>query len=207
MHCSRHLASRPAMGAPHVPVSPAHRGPTARPHHVSRHSIISQVLVVNPTTGEEVDLSEACLPKPNLSIEVDGMKIAVRANKHYVEGTTDKPTLLFVHGLAYNSYCFRYLMDDLEKDDWAAVSFDWPGHGSSEKPSPAEFPYTEEAYYAVFEKIVEKLNLKKPFFMVCQGYILSQIGLLYPVRNPDDVERIMLHSVPLDTNAKLREEF
>ena len=200
------------MGATPLPVCPSAQFAATRPAHIPipaqvRRLTVTQVVKVNPTTGEEFEASDASEATPNMNIEVDGMSIAVRANKPYLEGT-DKPTILMVHGLAYTSYCFRYLLDDLEqKLDWPAVAFDWPGHGSSDKPSPSRFPYTEEAYYKVFEKVVEKLVKKKPFFMVVQGYILSQIGLLYPVRNPDDVDRMVFHSVPLDPEAKLRPEF
>jgi alpha-beta hydrolase superfamily lysophospholipase len=62
----------------------------------------------------------------------------------------------------------------LEESGFQAYAPDWPGHGSSSKPSSSSFDYSQEAYINALDAFVEAVGIKKPFAVVVQVRSCSQ---------------------------------
>ncbi|MDM8164850.1 alpha/beta hydrolase [Roseovarius sp.] len=86
----------------------------------------------------------------------DGVRLAT-----YAEGPEGAPALLFIHGWAQQSVCWRPVMDRL-KDRFRVVAMDLRGHGASDKPE-GEGPYTDTALWADdVTAVIEGYGLEKP---------------------------------------------
>lgn len=70
------------------------------------------------------------------TVEAGGLKWAFRQSKADDERKSGKPTVLLLHGIGSNSYCYRNLMRLLSDAGHDCYAPDWPGHGSSEKVKP-----------------------------------------------------------------------
>ena len=86
----------------------------------------------------------------------DGTRLAT-----WAEGPEGAPAVLFIHGWAQQSVCWRPVMDRL-KDRFRVVAMDLRGHGASDKPE-GEAPYTDTSLWADdVTAVIEGYGLEKP---------------------------------------------
>lgn len=109
--------------------------------------------------------------------------------------------VLLLHGLPSHSYTWRQLLPILDDYSLRAIAPDWPGSGSSQKPSQREFAYTSEAYLKAFADLIQALKLEKVSLIV-QGF-LGSVGLQYAIRFPKTIDRLIILNTPLTTTVKL----
>ncbi|XP_058115605.1 uncharacterized protein LOC131258353 isoform X3 [Magnolia sinica] len=75
---------------------------------------------------------------------------------------------------------------------------DWIGFGFSDKPQPGYgFNYTEKEFHEEFDKLLEVLSIKSPFFLVAQGYLVGSYGLTWALKNPNRVSKLVILNSPL----------
>ncbi|MGB7443610.1 MAG: alpha/beta fold hydrolase [Coleofasciculaceae cyanobacterium] len=114
---------------------------------------------------------------------------------------SDQLPILLLHGLPSQSLCWEALMPDLGGQGFKAIAPDWIGSGSSAKPDKRDFAYTPDAFIAALADLLKHLEIEQ-FHLVVQGFLAS-VGLQYALRNPDQVERLVILNTPLSPAAKL----
>jgi haloalkane dehalogenase len=114
---------------------------------------------------------------------------------------SDKPPVILLHGLPSHSYTWREVMPFLAEKKLLAIAPDWLGFGASAKPSRRDFPYTPDAYTAVFSDFLDALGIER-LSLVVQGF-LGSAGIQYALRHPERVERLIVLNTPLSTAVKL----
>jgi pimeloyl-ACP methyl ester carboxylesterase len=97
------------------------------------------------------------------------------------------PPLLLVHGFLVNHKEWLPVLP------WLAARFrcilpDLPGFGRSEKPSPAEFPYTREAFAEILAATLEHFELSSAHVV---GHSLGgAVAMTFAADYPERVERL-----------------
>uniref|UniRef100_A0A7I4BA16 AB hydrolase-1 domain-containing protein n=1 Tax=Physcomitrium patens TaxID=3218 RepID=A0A7I4BA16_PHYPA len=113
-------------------------------------------------------------------------------------------TVVFLHGAPTQSYSYRVVLEQMAKEGYHCYAPDWIGFGFSEKPQPEyEFSYTEEAYHEEFDKLLAKLDISSPFYLVTQGFITGSYGLTWALKNPTRVKKVVAMNTPLTPSAPL----
>lgn len=114
---------------------------------------------------------------------------------------SDRPPILFLHGLPAHGYTWQKLMFFLADDNIPSIAPDWLGCGFSDKPSQRDFNYTPEAFIAELDRLITALKLDK-FYLAVQGF-LGSVGIQYALQNPDRLEGLIILNAPIAGNAKL----
>lgn len=105
---------------------------------------------------------------------------------HWVEAG-EGPPLVLVHGLLVSHLEWLDVMPALS-ERFRCIALDLPGHGSSAKPSEAQFPYTREAYAGVVYELIRHLGLDKAH--VCGHSLGGAISLTFAADHPERVDRL-----------------
>lgn len=98
-------------------------------------------------------------------------------------GSTDKPTLLLLHGFPSSSAMFRELMPELA-DRYHLIAPDFPSFGQTESPDREHFTYSFDHLARIIEKFTETIGLDK-FAMYVFDYgapIGYRIAMWHPER-------------------------
>ena len=114
---------------------------------------------------------------------------------------SDRPPILFLHGLPAHSYTWQKTMSFLADEGIPSIAPDWLGCGFSDKPSQRDFAYTPEAFLQELTELVKALKLEK-FYLAVQGF-LGSVGIQYALLNPDRLEGLIILNAPIAGNAKL----
>ncbi|AAD55611.1 Contains PF/00561 alpha/beta hydrolase fold [Arabidopsis thaliana] len=110
-------------------------------------------------------------------------------------------TIVFVHGAPTQSFSYRTVMSELSDAGFHCFAPDWIGFGFSDKPQPGYgFNYTEKEYHEAFDKLLEVLEVKSPFFLVVQVRMCSY-GLTWALKNPSKVEKLAILNSPLTVSS------
>ncbi len=130
-----------------------------------------------------IEFEDLAYPWPNLSAEVEGLKL------HYVElNPKGARTLLFVHGLGSNLKFWTQQLDHFAKQGFRVVALDLPGYGKSVKP--ATFPYTMESMAQVVRGFIANKGLGKP---VLVGHSMGgHTALTFAIQWPGELEALIL---------------
>ncbi len=112
-----------------------------------------------------------------------------------------KGPVVLLHGLVSQSYSWRGVMVSLAEAGFRAIAPDWIGHGYSSKPDKREFSYTSEAFLGALDSWLNTLEIER-FSLVVQGF-LGSVGLLYAMRHPEKIERLIILNTPLTAEAKV----
>ncbi|KAG7600337.1 Alpha/Beta hydrolase fold [Arabidopsis suecica] len=111
-------------------------------------------------------------------------------------------TIVFVHGAPTQSFSYRTVMSEMSDAGFHCFAPDWIGFGFSNKPQPGYgFNYTEKEYHEAFDKLLEVLEVKSPFFLVVQGFLVGSYGLTWALKNPSKVEKIAILNSPLTVSS------
>lgn len=106
---------------------------------------------------------------------------------------SDKPVIVFLHGLASSSANWDPLIP-LLKDNYRCISIDLVGFGDS--PKPQWYEYTMEEHIRDIHKTIRGLHLKTTFTLV--GHSLGSLLATRYARNHEDrVNRLVLLSPPV----------
>lgn len=132
-------------------------------------------------------------------LEVGDLKWFYRQNK--ATGEDNKPPVILLHGMPSQSYSWTGVMAKLEERNFKAIAPDWLGFGFSEQPPAYSFKYTPDAYIKALGDFLNSLEIKR-FSLVVQGF-LGSVGIQYALRNPEQIERLIIVNAPLSPNAKL----
>jgi pimeloyl-ACP methyl ester carboxylesterase len=116
-------------------------------------------------------------------------------------GSNHLGTVLLLHGLPSQSYCWGEIMEDLAGKGFRAIAPDWIGSGKSCKPHRRDFAYTTTAFISALGEFLAALEISQ-FSLVVQGF-LGSVGLQYALQFPEQVQRLAILNTPLTTIAKL----
>ncbi|KAJ9605148.1 hypothetical protein H2200_010538 [Cladophialophora chaetospira] len=101
-----------------------------------------------------------------------------------VEGNSDGPTILFIHGLGGTTNAYQPIVPDLQ--DYNIVRFDWGGHGRSSTPKTTSI----ESYVADAEAVLNELKLSNVYVV---GHSLGGlVALHFAAKLSDKVKALVL---------------
>lgn len=109
---------------------------------------------------------------------------------HYVESGAGDPVLM-LHGLPANLYVWRNIIPNIDNDK-KVIALDFLGFGKSS--FPADSITSVEVQYKMFTDFVAAKKLKNITLYVQD--IGSIVGMLYAVREPQNVKGIVLFEAP-----------
>lgn len=148
---------------------------------------------IDPITGSILGFSDAIEKK---EVTINGLKWSYLEH----EGDKDnKPTIVLIHGVLSYSYSYRQVIELLANQGYPVIAPDWPGHGTSEVPSPSAWNFTEQEYVQGLSDFIQKTVPNQPFVLVTQGFILGQFGLLYALENSANISKLVILNTPLKT--------
>jgi pimeloyl-ACP methyl ester carboxylesterase len=113
----------------------------------------------------------------------------------------NRSPVVLLHGLVSQSYSWREIMPKLAEQGLRAIAPDWIGHGFSDFPEKRDFAYTADAFVEALSQFLAALQIER-CHLVAQGF-LGVYGVLYALRHPDQVERLVMVNVPVTPEAKL----
>ena len=120
------------------------------------------------------------------TVSVDGLDIFYRE-----AGSTDKPSLLLLHGFPSSSHMFRNLIPALA-DEFHLIAPDYPGYGYSSAPDPADFNYTFDRLSEVIEAFLVKLGIST-FALYIQDFG-APVGLRIAARHPEWISALIVQN-------------
>lgn len=103
----------------------------------------------------------------------------------------DGPTLLLVHGYLASHVSWQETLSAFGSA-FRLIVPDLPGFGESEKPPPARYPYTLDAFAESLVDLIAALDLGR--VSVCGHGLGGAVGLTMAADHPDVVERLVLVS-------------
>lgn len=120
------------------------------------------------------------------TVEINGLNIFYRE-----AGSTDKPTILLLHGFPTSSHMYRELIPALAQE-YHVIAPDYPGFGQSSAPDAASFDYTFDRLAAVMETFLEKIGCTR-FALYMQDYG-APIGFRIITRHPEWVTALLIQN-------------
>ena len=75
-------------------------------------------------------------------------------------GSTEKPTILLLHGFPSSSHMFRELIPELA-DDFHLIALEFPAFGQTESPSREKFTYSLDHLAHIVDKFTEAIGLTR----------------------------------------------
>ncbi|KAH7564999.1 hypothetical protein JRO89_XS09G0102100 [Xanthoceras sorbifolium] len=113
-------------------------------------------------------------------------------------------TIVFLHGAPAQSYSYRNVMSQMSDAGFHCFAPDWIGFGFSDKPQPGYgFDYTEKEFHEEFDKLLDVLGVKSPFFLVVQGFLVGSYGLTWALKNPSKVSKLSILNSPLTVSSPI----
>ncbi|WZY93261.1 hypothetical protein YC2023_065590 [Brassica napus] len=106
-------------------------------------------------------------------------------------------TVVFLHGAPTQSFSYRTVMSEMSEFGFHCYAPDWIGFGFSDKPQPGY----EKEYHEAFDKLLDTLEIKSPFFLVVQGFLVGSYGLTWALKNPSKIEKIAILNTPLTVSS------
>jgi pimeloyl-ACP methyl ester carboxylesterase len=126
--------------------------------------------------------------------------IKINNKKIYYNIQGNGPYLILLHDGFYNTTSWDSVRDKLSKY-FTVIDYDRFGYGKSDKFSEKIQNDIINLYVEELEAIVNKLKLKK--FYLCGHCLGGAIALIYAVRNPDKVLKIIAESVGYFSDKKI----
>lgn len=117
------------------------------------------------------------------------------------KGPSDRPPIVFLHGLIAPSYSWREVMPGMTELGFRCIAPDWIGTGNSQIPDRLDFPYTPDALSKALGQFLDTMQLDQ-FSLVVQGYS-GAYGLKYALANPDRIDRLAILNTPIAGQDKM----
>ncbi|XP_042373989.1 cis-3-alkyl-4-alkyloxetan-2-one decarboxylase-like isoform X2 [Zingiber officinale] len=107
--------------------------------------------------------------------------------------------------LTSNLENFDGLLEKLMADaGYHCFAPDWIGFGFSDKPQPGYgFSYTENEFHKVLDELLGTLNIRSPFFLVVQGFLVGSYGLTWALNNSSKISKLVILNSPLTNSSPL----
>uniref|UniRef100_A0A2P2LNK4 Hydrolase n=2 Tax=Rhizophora mucronata TaxID=61149 RepID=A0A2P2LNK4_RHIMU len=113
-------------------------------------------------------------------------------------------TVVFLHGAPTQSYSYRVVMSQMSDAGFHCFAPDWIGFGFSDKPQPGYgFDYTEKEFHEELDKLLDVLDVKSPFFLVTQGFIVGSYGLTWALKNASKISKLAILNSPLTVSSPI----
>ena len=156
--------------------------------------------MIDEMTGEL--LPDAMVAKETtIPLSVNGTTYSTFYRSIEAEGDEKKGTFLCLHSALTSSYLYKNLLPSLAKEGYNAIAPDFLGHGESEKPSKAAgggtFDYSPSSFVSFLDAFVSSQNISGPLFVMTQGYVLGQYGLLYALEKSEQIDKLVVLNTPL----------
>ena len=135
------------------------------------------------------------------TIQVNKYKWFYREADLSEETSTDKPTIVFLHGIPSQSYCWGEMLSAVGGKGFNAIAPDWLGMGFSDHPDKRDFKYTPDAFIEALGDFLKELNIEE-CFLVVQGF-LGSVGIQYALRNSEQIKGLILLNTPVSSKVKL----
>ncbi|XP_059456827.1 uncharacterized protein LOC132186783 [Corylus avellana] len=117
---------------------------------------------------------------------------------------TRRGTIVFLHGAPTQSYSYRVVMSQMSDVGFHCIAPDWIGFGFSDKPQPGYgFDYTEKEFHEAFDRLLDVLSVKSPFFLVVQGFLVGSYGLTWALKNTSKISKLAILNSPLTVSAPI----
>ncbi|KAM4111517.1 hypothetical protein ACJW30_05G072700 [Castanea mollissima] len=117
---------------------------------------------------------------------------------------SQRGTIVFLHGAPTQSYSYRVVMSEMSDYGFHSFAPDWIGFGFSDKPQPGYgFDYTEKEFHEEFDKLLDVLGVKSPFFLVVQGFLVGSFGLTWALKNPSKILKLAILNSPLTVSSPI----
>jgi pimeloyl-ACP methyl ester carboxylesterase len=113
----------------------------------------------------------------------------------------NRSPVILLHGFIAQSYSWRNIQPVLAAQGFRSLAIDWLGCANSEVPDRLDFPYSPTALQQAFSELITALKLEK-FSLVLQGFP-SVIALQYALKNPDQIDRLVILNTPISAQSKL----
>ena len=120
---------------------------------------------------------------------------------HYVESGKGDPVLL-LHGLPSSSYLWRNIIPNLDYNK-KVIALDFLGFGKSSFPKDRDVSI--EVQYKMLTDFIEAKNLKNITLFVQD--IGAIVGMLYAIREPENIKAISLFESPFMPAAEFYDQF
>ncbi|KAG8483411.1 hypothetical protein CXB51_022237 [Gossypium anomalum] len=128
----------------------------------------------------------------------------LRCNVGWFVGSPEsrRGTVVFLHGAPTQSYSYRVVMSQMSDAGFHCFAPDWIGFGFSDKPQPGYgFDYTEKEFHEALDKLLDVLEVKSPFFLVVQGFVVGSYGLTWALKNPSKISKLAILNTPLTVSS------
>ncbi|KAL9460222.1 hypothetical protein AB3S75_003429 [Citrus x aurantiifolia] len=114
-------------------------------------------------------------------------------------------TIVFLHGAPSHSYSYRNVMSQMSDAGFHCFAPDWLGFGFSDKPEKGydDFDFTENEFHEELDKLLDVLEVKSPFFLVVQGFLVGSYGLTWALKNPSRISKLAILNSPLTASSPL----
>lgn len=162
---------------------------------IKSYTILSLVafFVGQRATAQEIYPGKAAKVEENISADFpfESRYLELGQEKvHYVESGEGDPVLL-LHGLPANLYLWRNIIPNID-DDKQIIALDFLGFGKSSFPSDQNV--SVEVQYQMLKDFIEAKQLKNVTLFIQD--IGSLVGMLYAIREPQNVKAIALFEAP-----------
>jgi pimeloyl-ACP methyl ester carboxylesterase len=141
-------------------------------------------LAAGPTVSSTIDASAVRVK--NRTAVVRGVKIFYRE-----AGSSDKPTLLLLHGFPSSSHMYRELLRLLARD-FHLVAPDYPGAGFSDYPSADKFVPSFANLADLMSAFVEQIGLSR--YTIYMQDFGGPVGFRMAVMHPDKVSGLIIQN-------------
>jgi haloalkane dehalogenase len=151
------------------------------------------LLAGQQATAQDIYPGKAAKVEDNISADFpfESKYLELGSEKiHYVESGEGDPVLL-LHGLPANLYLWRNIIPNID-DNKQVIALDFLGFGKSS--FPADRDVSVEVQYQMLKDFIEAKNLKNVTLFVQD--IGSIAGMLYAIREPQNVKAIALFEAP-----------
>lgn len=120
------------------------------------------------------------------TIKIQGLDIFYRE-----AGSTDKPTILLLHGFPSSSHMFRNVLTALG-DKYHLLAPDYPGFGNSDMPSTQDFEYSFDHLADIIEEFIKAKGVNK-FSLYVMDYG-APVGYCIFTRYPNRVQAFLIQN-------------
>ncbi len=107
-------------------------------------------------------------------------------NFHHVQWGTQGSSVLCVHGLTANAFCFQALADELSQHH-RVIAYDQRGRGESDKPANG---YSIPTHASDLAKLIDALGVERPALIGHSSGAL--ISLYFAAHYPDKLSKLVL---------------
>lgn len=122
-------------------------------------------------------------------MSLPGSFVSTSAGRVFVHRGGRGEPLVLLHGWLMSHWYFRHIVAPLARER-EVIAIDLPGHGESDRPSPACFGYDSAAYADVVAEVLDRLRLDRVDLLGAS--MGGGVALALAARRPERVGRLVL---------------